>query len=227
MILLLSIILLLTQTVNLKNEPVMLYPEVLSYLKKAESTMVFIPDSRKKELQKLSAYIQKKRDSNLVAQLTFICTHNSRRSHMSQIWAQAAAIYYGNGESVACYSGGTETTAFNPRAVAAVERAGIKVNNPGGENPQYEVYLSEEAKPLICYSKRYDEAFNPQSEFAAIMTCDDADANCPVVLGAEARIPIKYVDPKVSDGTDVETQTYDERCLQIATEMLYVFSLVD
>lgn len=205
----------------------MFYPEVLSYLKKAESASVSIPESRKNELQKLAAYIQKKQDSNLVAQLTFICTHNSRRSHLSQIWAQAAAIYHGFAESVACYSGGIEVTAFNPRAVAAIKRAGVKVNNPGGENPRYEVFFSEEAKPLICFSKRYDDTFNPQSEFAAIMTCDDADANCPVVLGAEARFSVKYVDPKVSDGTNEETQTYDERCLQIASEMFYVFSLIN
>jgi arsenate reductase len=227
LILLLTIILLLTNSVKLKTEPTMLFPELHSYLINAKSTFYSIPESRKKELQKLSTFIQKKRDSNLIAHLTFICTHNSRRSHLSQIWAQAAAMYYGLSETVMCYSGGTEATAFNPRAVSAVERAGIKVNNPGGENPRYEVFLSEKAKPLICFSKRYNDVFNPQSDFAAIMTCDDADVNCPVVLGAEARIPIKYVDPKVSDGTELEAKTYDERCLQIATEMLYVFSLIN
>jgi arsenate reductase len=223
-VLILALILLLS--IQSKEKKSMFYPTLTAYLEMVETQLSNIPESRKPELNKLAGYIQKQLDSSKTAQLTFICTHNSRRSHLSQIWAKVAAEKYGLGELVHTFSGGTEATAFNPRAVAAIERAGLTVKNPGGDNPKYEVLYSDKAEPMICFSKRYDDNVNPQSDFAAIMTCDDADANCPVVLGASARIPIKYVDPKVSDGTEEEAQTYDERCLQIATEMMYVFSQV-
>ena len=58
------------------------------------------------------------------------------------------------------------------------------------------------------------------------MTCSEADEACPVVLGAALRIPIRYEDPKIYDGTHEESTAYDARCLQIATEMLYLFSRV-
>ena len=90
-------------------------------------------------------------------------------------------------------------------------------------NPAYEVYYSEKMEPLKCFSKIYNDEFNPQSNFAAIMTCSHADENCPVVFGAEDRFPIKYDDPKEFDNTDVETEKYDERFHQIGIEMIFAF----
>ena len=58
------------------------------------------------------------------------------------------------------------------------------------------------------------------------MTCDHASENCPIVPGAEKRISITYLDPKISDGTPEQKAVYEERSLQIATEMKYVFSQV-
>jgi len=37
-----------------------------------------------------------------------------------------------------------------------------------------------------------------------------------------ARFALPYDDPKQSDGTPTEVKTYDERCRQIAREMLYM-----
>ncbi|MDZ7763692.1 MAG: hypothetical protein U5K00_04605 [Melioribacteraceae bacterium] len=144
-----------------------------------------------------------------------MCTHNSRRSHISQIWAQTAAEYY-NIPNVKCYSGGTEATAFNPRAVNAMTKAGFKIEKKdNSDNPVYLVYYSDEKEPVKCFSKVYSDEFNPQKDFAAIMTCSDADENCPVVFGAEARFPIRYDDPKEFDGTELEEEKYDERVEQI------------
>ncbi|MDZ7717073.1 MAG: protein-tyrosine-phosphatase [Balneolaceae bacterium] len=180
-----------------------------------------IPDQRKRKLEKIANYIRSKDQPKL----TFICTHNSRRSHLCQIWAAAIADYFGI-DNVETYSGGTEATAFNPRAVEAIKRAGFRVENPGGENPKYKVYFDDESKPLVCFSKTFEDSHNPQKDFAAIMTCSDADANCPVVPGAEKRFSIPYIDPKESDGTPKEKEIYDERCLQIASEMYYLLSKI-
>lgn len=151
--------------------------------------------------------------------IVFICTHNSRRSHMSQVWAQTGARYFGL-EGVRTYSGGTEATAFNPRAVAALERAGFEIERGYGvDNPVYTVRGGDLA--MECFSKRFGDRPNPQQEFAAVMTCSDADQACPFVPGASMRFAIAYVDPKVADGTPEEAATYDERCAQIAAEMLW------
>ena len=199
-------------------------PMIPSLKKYIESlNLSTIPAERQAVLQPLADYIKAKRDAQQPINLTFICTHNSRRSHLGQVWAQVAAAYFGV-ENVHCFSGGTETTACNPRTIAAFERAGLKVTKTTeSDNPVYEICFDDLSHPIIAFSKVYDQAPNPSSAFAAIMTCDHAEANCPYIPGAEKRLPIMYIDPKVSDDTPEETATYDARCRQIATEMKWVF----
>ena len=184
-----------------------------------------ISEERKQTLQEVAKYISKDLNEKDSVKLNFICTHNSRRSHLAQIWTQTASNYY-EIEGVETYSGGTEATAFNPRAVAAIERAGFHVKNTVGENPRYEVKFSEDAEPMVCFSKKFDDPVNPDKNFAAIMTCSDADENCPFVPGTSFRKAVTYRDPKESDGTDHEKETYDKRCRQIGTEMFYMMSQV-
>ncbi|MEQ8524581.1 protein-tyrosine-phosphatase [Gracilimonas sp.] len=202
-----------------------MYKELKKYTKNLESDFNSILPERKERLGKLADYIRSKIEKDQPVKLNFICTHNSRRSHLAQIWTAVAAHQLGL-KNIQTYSGGTEATAFNSRAVAAIERAGFMVKNSGGENPRYMVKFDEKAEPLICFSKTFDDDFNPDTSFAAIMTCSDADENCPFVPGAEFRISITYRDPKESDGTNAEKETYDERCFQIATEMFYMVSKV-
>lgn len=202
-----------------------MYTKLKKYISELESRFDSIPTERKRYLQEVAEYAHSKKESGETTKLNFICTHNSRRSHLAQICTQTAANYY-EIEDIETYSGGTEATAFNPRAVDAVERAGFEVKNPGGENPRYKVSFSNDLKPMICFSKKFDDDFNPDKNFAAIMTCSDADENCPFVPGAEFRKPITYTDPKEADGTDREAEVYNERCRQIAKEMLYMMNLV-
>lgn len=204
---------------------VALYPALQANVQALKQGFDAIPDERKKQLKKLALFIQSKQASGETAELTFICTHNSRRSHLSQLWAATAAAYYGV-EGVKTHSGGTEATAFNPRAVAAVERAGFRVERPEGENPHYQVTFSDEAPAQECFSKKYDDPVNPSSGFAAVMTCSEADKNCPTVEGASLRVALPFVDPKEADGTPEEAATYDARSRQIGTEMFYLFSRI-
>ncbi|MBA4152900.1 protein-tyrosine-phosphatase [Flavobacterium sp.] len=181
---------------------------------------------RKEILQSLIDYIQLKVINQREIRLNFICTHNSRRSHLSQVWAQAAATYYGI-PNVFCYSGGTEATAMFPMAAKTLEKAGFQIQTiANGTNPIYAIKYAENAQPIIGFSKTYDDAFNPKSEFAAIVTCSQADGGCPFIEGAEKRIPIMFEDPKAFDNTPQQAEKYEERSLQIATEMSYVFSQI-
>lgn len=177
-------------------------------------------------LQPLAVFIQDKVSAKKEIRLNLICTHNSRRSHLSQVWAQTAAAYYGI-ENVFCYSGGSEATALFPMVIETLKRSGFQIQTlSNGLNPVYAIKYAENAPPVIGFSKKYDDAFNPQSEFAAIMTCSQADGGCPFISGAEKRIPITFDDPKAYDNTSQQVEKYQERSLQIATEMFYIFSKI-
>lgn len=194
-----------------------MHKKLEKYISSLES---HVDDSRKPILEKLASYVEETDQPKL----NFICTHNSRRSHLSQIWAQVFAHHFGI--EVATFSGGTEATAFHPNAVDALRRAGLEINRDERDNPMYEVSFSDSAESLISFSKTFDDEFNPTNDFAAIMTCSEADSGCPFVPGAAERIKLFYEDPKVADGTPEEAKTYDERCAQIASEMHYVFSII-
>ncbi|QDU87042.1 Protein ArsC [Pirellulimonas nuda] len=208
------------------QEEVAMYPELASYIDARIAEFEQIPAERRTQLAGLAEYVTACGTTGKPARLTFICTHNSRRSHMAQLWAAVAAARYGVG-GVETFSGGTEATAFNPRAVAAMRRAGLEIVGPEAEpNPRYEVRLAAGATPMACFSKVYDQSPNPAEGFCAVMTCSHADENCPVVSGADQRLVIEYKDPKAADDTPREAATYDERSAQIAREMLYAFAQV-
>lgn len=185
-----------------------------------------ITSKRKAILQQLIDYIQSKTDQQEYIRLNFICTHNSRRSHFSQVWAQTAAHYY-NVKNVQCYSGGTEATALFPMVAETLRHSGFKITQASDDNnPIYFIKFADKQHPIIGFSKKFDDAFNPQSDFAAIMTCSHADANCPFIAGAEQRIATTYNDPKESDNTPQQKSAYNESSQLIATEMFYVFSKI-
>lgn len=183
-----------------------------------------ISDSRKDELIPFIQFIKNKIDVGAEVNLNFICTHNSRRSQFSQIWAQTVADYFGI--TVKTFSGGVEVTAFNKTAVDTLESQGFEVESTGVQNPVYELTYDDDRAGIVAFSKLFDHPENPQSNFAAIMTCSHADENCPFIPGAEARIPVRYEDPKIADGTPQEQEVYAARSKEIATEMKYVFAQV-
>ena len=185
-----------------------------------------ISSARKLELDSLINYIQEKTNAKQKIRLNFICTHNSRRSHLAQIWAQTAAAYY-NISNVTCYSGGTEATALFTAVATTLRNTGFEVTSLSqGNNPVYSIKYSENEHPVIGFSKKYDDRFNPNTEFAAILTCSSADQGCPFIAGAEKRIPLPFEDPKQYDNTPLQTEKYMEKSIEIAATLLYVFSQI-
>jgi arsenate reductase len=203
----------------------MLQP-IKHYCDKLISQFDSISLERRTLLEKISAYISSKKENNQLTKLVYICTHNSRRSHFGQIWAQVAANYF-NVKNVTTFSGGTEATAFNMNAINAIKRVGFDVKPISVDtNSTFHVSFDKIENPIICFSKVYNDAQNPQTNFVAIMTCSDAEENCPFIPGVELRIGTTYDDPKAFDNTPLQDAKYDERCKQIALETLYVFSKV-
>lgn len=229
-----SLVVLLTVTVaeklikKINQEMTTTYSSLFSEIENIIKS--FKPESitteRKEILQSLVDFIQSKATNQREIRLNLICTHNSRRSHLAQVWAQTAAAYY-DIKNVFCYSGGTEATAMFPMVGKTLEKQGFKIKAiSDGSNPVYTIKYAENEHPIIAFSKTYFDDFNPESEFAAIMTCSQADGGCPFISGAEKRIPITFEDPKAFDNTPQQAEKYEERSLQIATELFYVFSQI-
>lgn len=201
-------------------------PLLEAFLQARESEFSMIPEERREALRDVAAWIRHCHEHNRTASLVFICTHNSRRSHLSQIWAQVAAYRYGV-PRIETFSGGTEVTAMNSRVVDSLHRSGLVVDaeTPADPNPRFLVKYAANMAPLVCYSKIHNEPPNPSQNFCAIMTCAHADEVCPVVPACELRAAIRYEDPKAADGSSREAAVYDERSSQICREMLYLMQL--
>ncbi len=203
-----------------------MYPVIKTYIDSLTKEFLSIPEKRKDILENITNYIAKKQATGSAINLVYICTHNSRRIHFGQVWAHVAASYCGI-KNVSTFSGGTEATAFNSNAINSLKRIGFNIKAiDTKKNTTYHVFHDDNEAPSVCFSKTYDDATNPQKEFAAIMTCSDAEENCPFIPGVELRIATTYDDPKAFDNTPQQDAKYDGRCKQIALETLYVFSLV-
>lgn len=184
-----------------------------------------LSNERQNLLQALVIYILGQIGNKQPIQLIFICTHNSRRSQMTEVWAQMAAQYFQI--PAHCFSGGTVTSEVHSNTIRTLADTGFKISKSNGSNPKYKVYFSEQHQPIILTSKLYNDPLNPKEGFAAVMTCADADESCPIVLGATARIPVLYEDPGKWDHTELEKIKYSDLNIQIASEIFWVFEKVN
>lgn len=198
---------------------------IKDFCQSCEAEFTFISEERKAKLRLLRRYVFGKFEANKTPKVTVICTHNSRRSHLGQLWLAVGADYY-NLPKIETYSGGTEATAFNSRAVTALREIGfdIKADDTSASNPNYAVKWTDMMSPYTAFSKKYDSQPNPVEDFAAILVCGSADRGCPVVIGCDFRLFLPFDDPKAFDDTDLEAEKYSERARQIAREMLFVLS---
>jgi hypothetical protein len=203
-----------------------LFPKLSNYCNSLSTEFNQINEERKAELKGIANFIVEQRKEHKPANLLFVCTSNSRRSHMAQVWSQIAAYYYGI-DSVFTFSGGTEQTRVNINAIDALVRTGIEIySNNQGDNPLRYIRIGIKINPWVIFSKKYTDATNPKNNFAAVMVCSEADKACPFVEGAESRIGLPYQDPKEFDNSPLKEAKYDERCRQIAREMFFIMDLV-
>lgn len=204
----------------------MINQPILNLIYHLETQFDDISIARKEELSGLAKAIFKSLNSYNCAKITVICTHNSRRSQLGQLWLNVAALYY-NVSHISTFSGGTEATAFHLNMINAIKRAGFNILTiEEGNNPKYHINISSEINYDVYYSKKFSENYNPQKQFIAVMVCSEADQGCPFVPGASNRISLPYQDPKNFDGTTSQNEAYDNKVLEIGREMLYTLNLV-
>ncbi len=207
----------------MNNQQVNLYPKLQSICRIFEQEYELISAERKIQLRELSDYIFHKIKNKQAVKLIVICTHNSRRSHLGQLWLAVAADYF-QIPDIQTFSGGTEATAFNIRMVHALQNIGFDIDaeHADADNPLYDIRWKSGMSPYRAFSKKYENRPNPTTQFAAIMVCTHADEGCPVVQGCDFRIALPYEDPKTFDNTSLQNTKYDERTRQIGREMLFV-----
>lgn len=187
-----------------------------------ESKFDQITAERKALLQKCAVSIANQIEKEDATNLVVICTHNSRRSQLGELYLATAAHAYGI-NNIKSFSGGSEATAFNHRMVNAVLRKGFSIQLlEAGENPRYQISLHDHLFENEFFSKVYDHPFNPTENFVAILVCHSADEACPSILGASDRFFIPYVDPKMSDDSPKEAEVYDAKVNEIGAEMFYL-----
>jgi protein-tyrosine phosphatase/arsenate reductase len=204
-----------------------MFPQITQLCSTISQQFELISEDRKVILNQLAQYITGQLSTNKSVFLVYICTHNSRRSHFGQVWAKVAAHYYSI-PNVRTFSGGTEATAFNPNAIEALKRDGFIIERiTENSNSTYTVKFGDQnSEKNICYSKTYDDEANPSQNFAAVMTCSDAEENCPFIHGVDLRIGTTYDDPKAFDNKPLQDAKYTERSHQIALECLFVMYTV-
>jgi arsenate reductase len=183
-----------------------------------------IPADRKHILTELIGRLNEIYRKTGTLRLNFICTHNSRRSQIAQIWAYAFTHYF-QLKGIESLSGGTEATAFHVNAIEAMKQSGflIESNTADTSNPIYKVRIQDSDPGLECFSKTFEHPINRAHPFIAIMVCSDAEENCPYIPSAQARFSLKFEDPKSSDGSPEQAQVYAERSKQIARELFFIF----
>ena len=186
---------------------------------------ITLSDDRKNLLLKISEGIIEEYKKEGVVNLNFICTHNSRRSQLGQVWGFFAANYFDL--NINSFSGGTEVTAFFKNTVKTLQKVGFTfhLENFSHQNPKYIISFEGTTKSILGFSKRYDDVEN-KNPFIAITTCNNADTNCPFIPEATYRFHLPFVDPKASDNTELQDETYLKTNQQIAAEIYFIFSEV-
>ena len=199
-------------------------PKVREFIEQRLHEFDQINEERKRVLYEIANYIAGVKSENKIPSLIYICIHNSRRSHFGSIACALASEYFKT--PVNSFSGGTEVTAFHPNAVNALRQTGLEITQKDqATNPRYIVRIGDQTA-LTCFSKIYDDASNPQKDFAAIMMCSEAEQNCPFIPNAEKKFSTPYEDPKSSDGKPNQNEIYQARFAQILRETLYLFSKI-
>ena len=208
-----------------------LAPKLAEHMQRIASQTDQVKPDDKAASEKLGEWIAGHYKAGQPLHVTVICTGNSRRSMLGSVMGNASAAFQGMPE-VRFHSGGTTPSAFNKRTIASLKRVGVVIEPTGemavmgpagGDNPKYLVRwgISDSANQLqmVEFSKHYRDEANPQSGYAAVLVCTEADGACPTVAGASARIPAPFEDPKKFDDTPEEESRYDERRDDIARFM--------
>jgi arsenate reductase len=196
--------------------------KMVKYFFETSQKNIEIDDNRKELLLKIANKIAVNYNNNDI-NINFICTHNSRRSQLGQVWSFFAADYFKL--PINAFSGGTEVTAFHRNTVKTLTEVGFKfdVDEFSHTNPIYRISFSDDNPSLLGFSKLYNNIEN-KTPYFVLTTCNNADENCPFIPEAIDRFHVPYIDPKHSDDSAIQDETYLKTSRIIAAQMYYLFN---
>ena len=181
-----------------------------------------IPSHKINALENIAANLRINNNLNIKSKLNFICTHNSRRSQLCQVWSDTMSRYYGF-TNILSYSGGTEITQVNKNIINTLIETGFSIKkNKNLSNPIYFVNNGSK-KNIKLFSKLYTDNSNPSVKYIAVLNCLGADRSCPHVEGASKRISLPFNDPGEYDKTKIKYEKYRKVNIEIASSMKYLY----
>ena len=173
---------------------------------------IILRDYQKRRVKKISEELRG--EINSCNKIVFICTHNSRRSQLCEVWGSILSKRFNL--DLSFFSAGTEKTEVCGEAIKSLERAGMDFTIVGNN-----ILIQNK---IELHSKTLDEI--KEDEFISLITCSDAEKNCPIDPRSKKNIKLFYDDPKKYDGTKEESDEYDKTCKLIASELNRIFKLL-
>jgi len=198
------------------------YNQIQLFCLEITSSFKYIPSSRLQLLDgivlEINEFLNNKKNLNFL----FVCTHNSRRSQFANVWAEIAATFY-NLNSIKSYSCGTEKSIVSKNTIQTLKDLGIRIENHPSIPNAFHAFYGKELF-IDVFSKKYSDPTISKEDTIAIMTCSDADQNCPIIPYAKNRISLNFKDPKRFDNTSSFKMEYQKTGKEIAREIFYIFS---
>lgn len=194
-----------------------LYPELEAYFKTIDAKQ--FDKAHINALENLKSNISFSSMDYLDYNIIFYCSENSFRSQVSQVFLQTLCFARKH-KKVKAFSAGLIANEIDSKLIIYLSKIGYKISKTDKDGKSaYEVRYSDNANPIILYSKTITDPSLPKKEVAAVIVCDvQVETDCSN-LKTEFT-PLYMAFPKVI-ATDSDTKV-EEIVNNIATEMLYV-----
>ena len=168
---------------------------------------------RKKRLDNIASVINE--NLNKTRSIVFLCTHNSRRSQICEVWGKVFAEIYR--KKININSAGAFKTVVHSQVYESIVKCGLVVDN------KKEIFFDK--KKFKLNSKTIDSL--TMKNFIAVMTCSNAEKSCPNDPRSIRNIKMFFNDPRIYDETDKMSREYLNTTIYIAEELNYIFKNIN
>jgi protein-tyrosine-phosphatase len=193
-------------------------PEFSQYVTKQRRQLGRIAGVHATSIAVVAQHIVRNLEARGQLTLVFGCTHNSRRSILSEVWAHVALA--GVHPRLRALSAGSDPQGVAPGTLGALARAGFTIS---ADEQRGWVATAGDLR-LALRSKRFADLELSDVGFGLVVNCSVLDESCPTVPGSFFRTPLIFDDPRAADGTLSADAAYDRCCAEIARTQ---FALAD
>jgi len=194
-----------------------LYPELESYFKSI--------DEKNYNKEHLNALENLKSNINFSSMdypdynVIFYCTENSFRSQASQVLLQTMC-FARKFKKVKAFSAGITASEINPRLISYLSKIGYRITKSEKDGKQvFEVRFSDNASPIILFSKASADASLPEKDIAPVIVCDvKTETDCSNLKTESTPFYMAFPNVTAADSDE----KIEEIVKNIAVEVLYI-----